>query len=278
MVNKEDVMLQLTGFGLQIGGRLEIGRMIRCRVIDDRERRGWYIVHEVTLSGGDKVLVGSYGIWHGAEANAQKIELTKIELTGEQKAAIRQRIADDKKRADNEQKRRAEQAALRADKAWRHLLIDGDSGYLHNKGIAAHGIRYTTGGAIAVPMLDTSGRIHGLQFILDKAKQKDLIEKHHGRDKQFWPAGVVKKAHFHLIGSPTNLLLIAEGYATAASLHEATGFPVAVAFDAGNLQPVAQALKKRYPKANILICSDDDAFAWCANCSKPVNINRKSVV
>ena len=270
--NYEDVLAQLSGFGLQVG-RLETGRMMRCRVTDDREKRGWYIIHEITLSGGDKVLVGSYGIWHGAESNAQKIELTKIEFSAEQKAAIRQRIADDKKRADNEQKRRAEQAALRADKAWRNLLTDGDSGYLHNKGVAAHGIRYTVAGAIAVPMLDTSGRIHGLQFILDKAKQKDLIEKHNGREKQFWPAGVVKKAHFHLIGSPTNLLFIAEGYATAASLHEATGFPVAVAFDAGNLQSVAQALKKRYPKANFLICSDDDAFARCQHCQKPVNVN-----
>lgn len=270
--NYADVLSQLTGIGLQVS-KLEVGRMVRCRVEDDREKRGWYILHEITLSGGDKVLVGSFGIWHGAEANAQKIELNKIELTGEQKAAIRKRIADDKRRADNEQKRRAEKAALQADKTWRHLLTDGDSGYLHIKGINAHGIRFTAKGAIAVPMLDTSGRIHGLQFILDKAKQKEQIEKNGGRDKQFWPAGVVKIAHFHLIGSPTNILLIAEGYATAASLHEATGFAVAVAFDAGNLQSVAQALKKRYPMVHILICSDDDAYARCANCQKPVNVN-----
>lgn len=270
--NYDDVLFQLSGFSLQVG-RLEVGRMIRCRVEGDREKRGWYILHEITLSGGDTVLVGSYGIWQGAEANAQKIELEKIELSAEQKAAIRQRIADDKKRADFEQKKSAEKAALRADKAWRHLLTDGDSGYLHNKGIAAHGVRFSQAGAIAVPMLDTSGRIHGLQFILDKTKQKDLIAKHNGRDKQYWPPGVVKKAHFHLIGSPTNLLLIAEGYATAASLHEATGFPVAVAFDAGNLPSVATALKKRYAHANILICSDDDAFARCQHCQKPVNVN-----
>jgi putative DNA primase/helicase len=275
--NYDDVVLQLTNFGLLINGRLEIGRMIRCRIPDDREKRGWYIVHEVTLSGGDKVLVGSYGIWHGAENNAQKIELNKIELTGEQKAAIRQRIAEDKKRADNEQKRRAEQAALRADKAWRNLLTDGDSGYLHRKGIAAHGIRYTKDGAIAVPMLDTSGRIHGLQFILDKDKQKDKIEQNGGKDKKFWPPGLAKKSHFHLIGSPTNLLLLCEGYSTAASLHEATTFPVAIAFDAGNLESVAKALKKRYPKARILVCSDDDAFAHCKACQKPININFSNI-
>jgi putative DNA primase/helicase len=273
--NYDDVLFQLTGFGLQVT-RLEIGRMVRCRVADDREKRGWYIVHEITLSGGDTVLVGSYGIWHGADANAQKIELNKIELTGEQQAAIRQRIADDKKRASWEQKKRAERAALQAEKAWRKLQTDGECDYLRRKGIAAHGIKFTQQGALAVPMLDTAGRIHGLQFILDKTKQKALIEKHNGRDKQYWPSGVVKKAHFHLIGSPANLLLVAEGYATAASLHEATGFPVAVAFDAGNLQSVCQALKKRYSHANILICADDDAFARCQHCQKPVNVNVSS--
>lgn len=270
--NYEDVLAQLTGLGLQVG-RLDVGRLVRCRIDGDREKRGWYIIHEITLSGGDTVLVGSYGIWQGSDANAQKIELTKIALSDEQKAAIKQRLADDRKRADLEQKKRAEQSALKADKAWRNLQIDGDCDYLHRKGIAAHGVRFTSKGALAVPMLDISGRIHGLQFILDRSKQKELIDKHNGRDKQFWPSGVVKKGHFHLIGSPTHLLLIAEGYATASSLHEATGFPVAIAFDAGNLQSVIQALKKRYPKANILVCADDDAFAHCRHCQQPVNIN-----
>jgi putative DNA primase/helicase len=270
--NYDDVVLQLSGFGLQVG-RLEIGQMVRCRVADDREKRGWYKLYEITLPGGDKVLSGSYGIWHGQENNAQKIELSKFELSNEQKAAIRQRMADDRKRADNEQKRRAEQAAMRADKMWRKLQTDGDCDYLHRKGIAAHGVRFTKDGAMAIPMLDTSGRIWGLQFILDKTRQSEKIKKLNGRDKQYWPAGIAKKAHFHLIGTPTYLLLVAEGYATAASLHEATGFPVAVAFDAGNLHSVCQALKKRYPHASILICSDDDAFAHCQHCQKPVNVN-----
>ena len=54
------------------------------------------------------------------------------------------------------------------------------------------------------------------------------------------------------------MLLIAEGYATAASIHEATGRPVAVAFDAGNLAPVVRALRGRYGAARIVVCGDDD--------------------
>jgi putative DNA primase/helicase len=273
--NYDDVRLQLSNFGL-IVGRLETGRMMRCPVTDDKEKRGWYILHEVTLSGGDTALVGSYGVWHGAESNAQKIELTKLELTGEQKAAIRERMAEDRKRAANEEKRRHEACALEADKAWRNLLVDGDSDYLHSKGVGAYGVKFSSQGAIAIPMLDTSGRIWGLQFILNKTTQAEKIKNLGGRNKVFWPKGCAKKEHFHLIGSPTGLLLIAEGYATAASLHAATGFAVAVAFDANNLAPVAKALKRRY-NCNILICADDDALAYCASCSKPININLSNI-
>ena len=50
-----------------------------------------------------------------------------------------------------------------------------------------------------------------------------------------------------MLGVPDGLILIAEGYATAASLHQATGHPVAVAFDAGSLAPVSAALRKLIP-------------------------------
>src|SRR5262249_45633045 len=59
-------------------------------------------------------------------------------------------------------------------------------------------------------------------------------------------------------GKPNGLLCIAEGYATAASIHEATGHAVAVAFDAGNLEQVARALQAKYPDLRIVICADDD--------------------
>ena len=59
---------------------------------------------------------------------------------------------------------------------------------------------------------------------------------------------------------PGGQILIAEGYATAASLHEATGLTVAVACDCVNLQPVGEALRKKYPAAMLILCADDDAW------------------
>ncbi|MDD5271384.1 MAG: DUF5906 domain-containing protein [Methylovulum sp.] len=269
--NYGDVLGQLKAFGLVVE-KLITGKMQRCPIEGDKEKRGWYCLHEITTEKRDILFVGSYGVWYGSENNAQKVEINKEALSAEQNAAIRQRLADDKKRADLEQKQRAERAALRADKIWRKLSEVGHCDYLHRKGIQNHGARYSPSGAMAVPLLDTSGRIWGLQFILDKEKQKDLIKKY-GRDKHFWPSGVAKKGHFYLIGTPTDIILIAEGYATAATLHEATGFAVAVAFDAGNLEHVCKAIRKRYPKSKQLICADDDAFARCLECAKPVKIN-----
>jgi phage/plasmid primase-like uncharacterized protein len=53
-------------------------------------------------------------------------------------------------------------------------------------------------------------------------------------------------------------ILLAEGYATAASIHMATGQTVVAAFTAHNLQPVAEILREQYPDAEITICADND--------------------
>ena len=53
-------------------------------------------------------------------------------------------------------------------------------------------------------------------------------------------------------------ILIAEGYATAATLHEMTDMPAIVAFNAGNLLPVAQTYRALYPDRVIYIAGDDD--------------------
>ena len=56
----------------------------------------------------------------------------------------------------------------------------------------------------------------------------------------------------------SNVVLMVEGYATGASVHQATGLPVAVAFDAGNIKDAALAIRKKLPNAQITICADND--------------------
>ena len=256
--NYDDVIAQMRSVGLLVDG-LEVGRMRRCKVEGDREQRGWYIMHELPLADGSHVLVGVFGVWRGTEENAQKIDIgawlkgnKRDPLTEEQRAAIKRRIDEDRRSAERVRKAQAAKAAMQAQRAWNLMAREGDSPYLRRKGVGAHGVRFSRDGReVIVPMLDVTGRVHGLQRIYP--------DKSRGRDKDFWPRGLAKKGHFFLLGpQPTSVLLIAEGYATAASLFEATGWPVAVAWDAGNLMPVAEALAKRYKHVRLLVCADDD--------------------
>src|SRR5207247_8290229 len=92
--------------------------------------------------------------------------------------------------------------------------------------------------------------LHSLQFITP--------EKPAEGSNKLYLAGGRAAGCYHAIGKPNGVLAVAEGYATAASIHQATGYAVAVAFDAGNLEPVAVALRAKYPELRIVVCADDD--------------------
>lgn len=233
---------------------LDIGKMTRPKR-DGHDQKGWYILHEITLDNGESALIGSFGYFVGGESYIEKIAPGKgITLNKDQLAAIKAQHAEAKKKAEAQRSFEAEKAAKEAAYAWSKYIVEGESSYLKRKNVNAHSLRYAPSGngTVAIPMQDTAGKFWGLQIIRGADRGNKL-------EKQYWPKGLNKKASFHLIGGiPKGLLLIAEGYATAATLFEATGYPVAVAFDAGNLQPVALALHKKYPRTKILVCADDD--------------------
>lgn len=172
-----------------------------------------------------------------------------------------------------EERRRQEQAARLAEhegaaaealSLWegnaRNVTIPDQAPYLVRKGVGAYGVRFMHPGTLLIPLRDASGKLWNLQHIAPTKPTNGAPEKRFlkgGRKSGLW----------HLVGEPPSggsasplpaVLLIAEGYATAATLHEATGYPVAVAFDAGNLVHVARALRQLYPAALLVLCGDDD--------------------
>jgi len=84
-----------------------------------------------------------------------------------------------------------------------------------------------------------------LQFIRDNG------------DKRFLTGGQ-KKGCFWWLGQRTDTVLIAEGFATAASIYEETGDQTFIAFDAGNLEAVARLIRAKKPDAKIAIMGDND--------------------
>ncbi len=138
--------------------------------------------------------------------------------------------------------------------------------YLARKGVQAYGLRFLPGGVALVPMRDAAGRLWSVQRLLPKRLPD--TGNGPGTDKLYGPpkgeagerVSSRKTGLFHLLGELASapVLLLAEGYATAASLHEATGRPVAVCFDAGNLVHVARELRALHPALPMLVCGDDD--------------------
>ena len=165
---------------------------------------------------------------------------------------------------------RREDAASRCEALWKGArAAPGRNGcpYLKRKGVKGHGLRYLPGGVALVPMRDAGGRLWSVQRLLasplpGRKAGESGTDKLYGPPKES-PDELVssrKLGLWHWIGDPVGApaLLLAEGYATAASLHEATGRPVAVCFDAGNLVHVGRELRRLYPTALLLVCGDDD--------------------
>lgn len=145
-------------------------------------------------------------------------------------------------------------AASEAAALWTQAGDTGESPYLMRKGVQPYGVRFASDGWLYVPLRDASEALHNLQRIAPAKPEGG------GPDKLFLKGGR-KSGLWHWCGDPAGaaVLLVAEGYATAASLHQATGRPVAVAFDAGNLAHVVKALRKVYPAALLVVCGDDDS-------------------
>lgn len=162
-------------------------------------------------------------------------------------------------------------AAERAAKIWSEAQPPIDPyghKYLKTKGVQAHGLRVgsadseridkdtgevikrVTTGLLFVPVVDRKGKLHSLQLIYPGGKKLHLAD------------GAVE-ARFHAIGKPQTrdgkrVFILGEGYATCASVHEATGHIVLCCFDAGNIGKVATVLRQRQPDATILFAADND--------------------
>ncbi|AVD70425.1 zincin-like metallopeptidase domain-containing protein [Desulfobulbus oralis] len=172
-------------------------------------------------------------------------------LTSEAKAILRQESAE--KLADREELRKEDQARAmkRAYAKWMHAEpASPDHPYLTRKGVAAYNLRQDKHGNLLVPGYDGQGRLQTLEYInKDGAKwyEKDCPKK---------GAMAILPDQDALKGE---VILMVEGYATGASVHQATGLPVAVAFDAGNIKDAALAIRRQMPHVKLTICADNDA-------------------
>ena len=282
--NYDDVMSQLKSIGLAIDKPLDTtARIQRWKVADDgHEKRGWSRIREWRSDQGEMYLVGVFGIWRGTDDGRIKIEL-HFDRSSPESAAAREAYKVALRELEKTRKAETKAAGDWAAAVWHHCPAAEAHDYCVAKKISPHGLRILpplgdmlaagleipgidssnhyrlqmAAGALVVPMHDAKGACVGLQFIYGKGHER---RKKIERDKEFWPQGMAMGGSFGIIGPVLRdgILLLAEGYATAATLHECTAQSVAYAFTANNLAKAARELRKAFPALKLLVCADDD--------------------
>jgi len=226
------------------------GTLQRFTVAGDRtgSKNGWYVFH------ADDPAAGSFGCWKRSISKTW-CSKTLHNMTTAEKAAYQAKVeAMNRQQEDGRQRIHAECQAWCVE-AWNKANdATSDHPYLKHKGIQAYGLKTSTD-TLLVPIQDIDGTIHGVQFIRPNGFKK-------------FKFGTDKVGHFFKIGGNENKsIIICEGYATGATINQAIGSTVFIAFDAGNLLPVAKAIRSNYSDEKIIIAADDD-FATEGNPGK----------
>ena len=242
---RQEFARKLEELGLDLRGELPVldGRTHRVPVLakNGKGLDGAYCLH------GDGIPAG----WAQNHITGELIKLraTGVVLAPEERERQQRERAERLREAEAERRAAYEAAASRCKEMWDRFGGVTDAPYLEAKGVDAFGVKQD-GLNLIIPVRNVDGEMRGFQAIAPDGQKA-------------FARGIEKKGNFHLIGGEDRDLshgeiLICEGYATGASLHMATDMPVAVAFDAGNLRAVAEAIRERHPNAAIIICADND--------------------
>ena len=214
-----------------------------------RDDAGTYVLH---LDGWPCLL-----IWNHRLGSCDKFPLSNKNPNAAQQEKIRKQIAAEKAGREEEDARRHAQAAAKAEHIWNDATPAGAAHpYLVKKGVKSHGLREHEG-RLVVPMY-RNDKLVGLEYIS-------------GDGKKVYLPGTEKKGACYVIGDMTGDLALCEGWATGASIHEATGKACVVAFDASNLLLIAKEFDG-YPGGEIIVCADDDHKRTNEKTGEPENI------
>jgi phage/plasmid primase-like uncharacterized protein len=207
------------------------------------DKPGFYIAF------GDGIPAGRFGCWRSGIESTWRADIGR-KLTHTEEMIHMRRMAEAKALRDAENAKKQEIAASTVETIWVDCgFANEDHPYLKTKGIKTHGARVTGDGRLVVPLFDQAGNLSSLQYIaVDGSK---LYHSGAQTGSRFWQIGTLDEP---------GTLYVAEGFATAATIHEATNRPCIVAYSASNLVPVTGILREMYGATqDIVIVADNDA-------------------
>lgn len=264
----------------------------------------WKSIKETTKKGSPATMGSVVQLAMQYGWKPEKKELSKADKARLKKEQAERRAAAIAKQEADEQLLAVMRPQLErcCKEVWeKHSSKQGASAYLKRKQVNAYGIRFITHSVMItsdsqkqIVQLLTGAMIGEFFNCLPKPRpdhisfirmdrggmviplyneQKHIVTLQYinANGTKMYPRYSPKSGAFYVLGKITNqteIIQLAEGYATAASCYEATGYPTVQCFDAGNLLPVGKVFKRLYPQALQVYCGDDDA-------ANPVNDGRE---
>ena len=234
-----DLCDAIRSVGYEPPSNIAIGKVTRFSTNGKRnDRSGW--VHVFDDAKG-----AVFGCWRSGEQH-QWFEKRDYVPDIHEQEAMRQQFEEAKRKAVAERDQDYAVAAKEAQVLFDNAVPVVSHDYLTNKGIKPNMARMF-GGKLLIPVYGADGILQSVQAIFSDGA------------KRFHSGGKMAGGHCW-IGDPAvgETLLIAEGFATADSLNEATGYAVCIAFSAGNLKSITQMIASQYIGKKIVICADND--------------------
>lgn len=223
----------------------------RC---DDKQGKGTWICNQCGAGDGFALIEKSRGLNY-SDVLKETAAVLGLEahstITAADRQKWRERAEQQQRDAEADEHKAQQAAAARAKRIWDKPSEDRDCPYLVRKKVKNHGCKVNGKGNLIVPLYDITGKLWNVQEI------------HADGFKPYLKGGRVNGCFWVLgrISEPTQIVCIAEGYATAASIFEATGYATVVAFQSGNIDKVGIAIRSKYPHVRLVYCADDDSHS-----------------
>jgi phage/plasmid primase-like uncharacterized protein len=231
---------------LQITGeivRVPVNELAGIKQDSSGQKSGYYVVNE--LNGN---YFATFGNWKtGFEGKWSSINTQS--MTTEQREGLQRQLQEAKERHQEAKKQQHNEMAEKVKSWFESYTSVLEHEYLTNKKVKNYGLKQYQD-LLVCPVYSTRGDIRSLQYISKNG------------EKRFAKKSEIK-GNIFLVGADINdipkldKIILAEGYATCASIFEATQIPVACVFSANFVMAVALQIRK-LSGARIIVALDND--------------------
>lgn len=224
------------------------------------DKTGWYVAYN------GQVPAGAFGCWRLGVESTWRADIGR-ELTAVEQMQHAQRMREAKIAREKAEAERKANAAINAAQIWEiSAIASDDHPYLLKKQIKNPGFKIANDGRLIAPLF-IDNEIVGLQYIDTDGK------------KMFMSGSKSGGAYWWLTGS-NDVVYIAEGIATASSIHSVTGNTVIISFSANNLSNVASAIRQSIGALTkmVIVADNDESGVGLKEANKAAEIAKAQVI